>query len=570
MCAGRRRRARPGRCPLRELTLAVAALAAGAVVGAPARADEPPVAPRARVLGGHGGVVRSVSFGADGRSVISASFDGSVLVRDATTGGTRSRFDGVAGGAYWCGVSADGRTVALGGRGPVVRVADRNGVREFRHPADAWAGALTPDGSRVVAAGTDGTVVIRGTADGREHGRFTVPGPVGWCALSPDGTLIAATSGGSVFVHTVGSASLVRVLASHPAGLYGVAWSPDGNLLATAGGDATAQVHRVSDGATVLRLPHFAAVQCVAFSPDGATLATGSADSGVRLWDASTGRLTAMFLGAGQPVWGLAWSPDGRTVACGGDAGTVVLWEPGGEPVLPPATAPAVDLRPALARFGLGVVAQRERNTCSVHTMARAVEFALSRREGRGVPLSDEFLNWGCNRVIGNTGPGAADRGQWFEHLWMGLQRTGVCRRGLMPWTERFDPGNTPSPEALADGEARRARVAFSIRWINGPGVGDAEAVARVKAVLAAGWPLAAGSPHSVRVTGYEDDLHDPGGGRFPIADSGTGGFVDRVTGDRLHSAIPYARVRDYGFFWVVAHEPFPRMGEEPGPPAGR
>ena len=191
--------------------------------------------------------------------------------------------------------------------------------------------------------------------------------------------------------------------------------------------------------------------------------------------------------------------------------------------------------------------------------MTRAIEFALSRKEGHGVPLSDEYLNWACNQVIGNVGPGAVDRGQFFEHSWQGYVTHGICRREKMPWKARFDPAYAPSPDALDDAKDLR-RVAFAWREITGQGMSDADVVKRAKAILVAGWPLLAGSGHSLLVVGYEDDPKSPGGGRFVVEDSGTGGFIDVVTGDRFHSAIAYSRVGDYGFGWIEAHDPFPRL----------
>jgi hypothetical protein len=128
-----------------------------------------------------------------------------------------------------------------------------------------------------------------------------------------------------------------------------------------------------------------------------------------------------------------------------------------------------------------------------------------------------------------------------------------------MPWTERFDPGNGPTDGALRDARDLR-EVAFTWREVSGPGLPAPEVVRRVKAVLVSGWPLLAGSAHSVFVVGYVDDAEDPGGGRFVIADSGTGGYVEDLTADRLPSAISYARVGDYGFGWIEAHAPFPRV----------
>jgi hypothetical protein len=80
-------------------------------------------------------------------------------------------------------------------------------------------------------------------------------------------------------------------------------------------------------------------VQAVVFCPDGTSIASASADQTIKLWQATTGAITATLpyrLPALPPLtWGanlLAFRPDGaRLVAtCGGDADppSLVVWDP--------------------------------------------------------------------------------------------------------------------------------------------------------------------------------------------------------------------------------------------------
>ncbi len=66
----------------------------------------------------------------------------------------------------------------------------------------------------------------------------------------------------------------------------------------------------------------------LAFSPDGSTLATGSAARGVELWDASTGDGRRNLPGFNGKVHALVFSPDGRILATGGEDWTVHLLDP--------------------------------------------------------------------------------------------------------------------------------------------------------------------------------------------------------------------------------------------------
>jgi predicted nucleotide-binding protein len=78
---------------------------------------------------------------------------------------------------------------------------------------------------------------------------------------------------------------LTRTLTAHTEAVNGVAFSPDGTLLATTSGDRTARLWDLATGQpTVTLTGHTHAVFGVAFSPDGTLLATASADKTARLW----------------------------------------------------------------------------------------------------------------------------------------------------------------------------------------------------------------------------------------------------------------------------------------------
>lgn len=202
----------------------------------------------------------------------------------------------------------------------------------------------------------------------------------------------------------------------------------------------------------------------------------------------------------------------------------------------------AVDLRPQFEEFGLGPRRQGRRNTCSVFTTVAAMEFALARQTDKGEPLSVEYLNWACNQVINNK---TQDRGQFFHHLLKAYDKYGICAEADMPYTRRFDPELAPSDEAKQKAKDLFAR-GFEIHWINPwkrkQGLRE-EQLTEVKKVLAAGWPLAAGSNHSRLLVGYEDDPEQPGGGILLTKDSGSGKF-SQVTYE-------FARTQINDVFWV-------------------
>ena len=127
---------------------------------------------------------------------------------------------------------------------------------------------------------------------------MTDPQDTAWCVtFSPDGTLVAISSGNVLRLIDLADERPVRILAGHGDLVTGVAFSPDGTRLATASSDGTARIWDTADGTTRLALQgHSDWVTGVAFSPDGTQLATASDDGTARIWDTRTGHLLATLV----------------------------------------------------------------------------------------------------------------------------------------------------------------------------------------------------------------------------------------------------------------------------------
>jgi WD40 repeat protein len=67
-------------------------------------------------------------------------------------------------------------------------------------------------------------------------------------------------------------------------------------------------------------------VRALAYSPSGNYLAVAGDEGKVTLWDVSTGKHEATFVGHTDRVSAVAWSVDGRLLITGADDGTVRLW----------------------------------------------------------------------------------------------------------------------------------------------------------------------------------------------------------------------------------------------------
>jgi hypothetical protein len=216
-------------------------------------------------------------------------------------------------------------------------------------------------------------------------------------------------------------------------------------------------------------------------------------------------------------------------------------------------------LRPQFDEFGLTARAQGGRPTCSVFTMAAAIEFALAKQGRKDPRLSIDFLNWASNQITGKDHDGSL-----FSDLWKGFEAHGACPEDDMPYQSEYDPARKPSDEALQRAKTLH-EAGLKMHWIKlwDPTRGlEDEQFDEIKRVLAQGNPVCGGflwprggrerwddgvlpmyrrrqvrDGHSVVLIGYRDDPSQPGGGVFLIRNSAS---------PHRHAAMCYEYVKAY------------------------
>ncbi len=217
----------------------------------------------------------------------------------------------------------------------------------------------------------------------------------------------------------------------------------------------------------------------------------------------------------------------------------------------------AVDLRPKFARWELPPRQQGRRPTCSVFTVVGALEYAVASKEGNGIRLSVEFLNWAANQATRQTKDGG-----FFSDLWKGFAGYGICAEDDMPYRTKFDPAQGPNATAIEHGQAKLAlklRQHWIKKWDVNTGL-TAEHLATIKRTLHQGWPVCGGfrwpkqekwdqdilqmchqdavrDGHSVLIVGYLDVEGQAGGGVFIFRNTG---------GNGKDGHMPYAYAQAY------------------------
>ena len=284
--------------------------------------------------------VLSVAFSADGRTVASGNFDGSVQLWDVATGRQIGHpLNGHLGplnSAYSVAFSPDGHTLASGNDYGTVLLWDVATRRQIKrlfiahhttHDNSFTPVAFGPDGKTLAAINQAGSVQRWDVATGRPIGRAPRTG-TGFVAFSPDGKTVAGISANGMLRLSDLATGRQTGHSLHTGPVYPVAFRPGGKILATANSNGTVQLWDVATGRLTghPHTGHTGPISSLAFSPNGQTLASGNDDGTIQLWDTATQQPLAALTGHTGPVSSLAFSPDGTTLASGSPDGTR-LWD---------------------------------------------------------------------------------------------------------------------------------------------------------------------------------------------------------------------------------------------------
>jgi WD40 repeat protein len=233
--------------------------------------------------------------------------------------------------------SPDGKTLAAkaspGGRQSTIRLWDVVTGAEratFKKPLiQDGHFAFSPDGKTLALLDDTSRLCLCDTATGAELRSVRAEAEGGGLAFAPDGKSVAATDrwGTVTLWETATLKQFATLKPSRASWLItgGLTYSPDGRLLAVAA-EEDLVLWDVAGQKERKRLPE-RNVRRLAFTPDGKTLACAG-EFEIRLWDVTTGERLRPRAGHDREVHCVAVSPDGKTVASAAyDDPEVRLWD---------------------------------------------------------------------------------------------------------------------------------------------------------------------------------------------------------------------------------------------------
>jgi WD40 repeat protein len=277
--------------------------------------------------------VNGAAFSPDGRTLATASFDGTIKLTDLTTPDPPAIIQADKEMAYWWNIvfSPDSRWIVAENARDIVRVfdtVDGKTVASYQDQGSIGAAYFTPDARYLVWPAEGSIRQWEWQANDSQPQTIASDVDSNWLELSSDFRWLVGNDTDKIRVWDWPSLKPKASLAGHPAQVWTVGIFPDGLAAVTGSQDTSIKLWNLRTGAETRTLRgHTDALNAIAISPDGKLFASSGIDPNIRLWQYPSGELIRILRGHSDNVPGLKFSPDGKILASASDDRTVHLWD---------------------------------------------------------------------------------------------------------------------------------------------------------------------------------------------------------------------------------------------------
>lgn len=266
--------------------------------------------------------VYPLAVSADGETIVSSSYDGSIKLWHLSADRDRQLLN-FLGGQPWSSYPSAG---SGSGQYPNPNSEKNTGdsqpgtaklIRSLPgHNSGVSALAISPDGQTLASGGYDGTISLWNLVTGEMLRKFSGhSSTVKPITISPDGCFMATGSTDNILkLWDINTGTTIRsfTLSDPP---VAIAISPDGQTIACGSTEGIVNLWQISTGELKYQFPgHAGLVRSLSIAPDGQTLASSSTEKTIKLWDMTTGELRQTLTGHTDPMMALTVKPDGQTL----------------------------------------------------------------------------------------------------------------------------------------------------------------------------------------------------------------------------------------------------------------
>lgn len=292
---------------------------------------------RDHLMPGHGGVG---AFSPDGKTILISSvsdynaYASSMILVDVASQVKRRQFNGHTGDISAIAFAPDGKTALSGSKDGTLILWDvetgRPLFRYYGHGRPVMSLAFNPNGKRIVSGDDSGQIRSWELDPRGELQRFSpAESELSQIQVSPDGRLaLAVDSENGIELWDLANGSLARRLKEHSQPIVSAGFSSDGQFILSSDKSGEIVLWNAALGGVIRRFGGFTSTAVAALSPDNRLVVAGGEDGMLRLWDKDGNEIFTQKDNT-EPVLALRFSPDGRYFVAVHPRAAVV-WDAGG------------------------------------------------------------------------------------------------------------------------------------------------------------------------------------------------------------------------------------------------